>query len=144
MGGRPTQPADVGIELTLRLPRDPRSVAVVRRLARDALDSLDVPAGSADDIELALCEACTNAVLHASAGREYWVRMSVGPDWCEVDVADAGPGFEIDPLPKVSSDAEGGRGLGLIDSLMDEVQWAVPTASGTAVRMAKRLSPRRR
>lgn len=129
------------IELTLRLPRHPRTVAVVRRLVRDAFDCLDVPSGSADDIELALCEACTNAILHASAGPEYWVCLSIGAGSCVVEVGDGGSGFAFDVPSMVSSDAESGRGLALIDALMDEVHWAVPARSGTAVRMVKRLAP---
>jgi serine/threonine-protein kinase RsbW len=140
--GWSTHPAGVGIALTLRLPRDPQTVAVVRRLARDALDCLDVPAGPAEDIELALCEACTNAILHASSGSEYWVCVSVDPGRCVVEVGDAGSGFEFDVPSRVSTDAESGRGLALIDALVDEVHWAVETRSGTAVRMVKYLPPR--
>jgi serine/threonine-protein kinase RsbW len=126
--------------MNLRLPRDPRTVAVVRRLVRDALDCLEVAAAPAEDIELALCEACTNAVLHASAGPEYWVCLSVDPTRCVIEVGDAGSGVEFDVPARVSTDAESGRGLALIDTLVDEVQWTVQTRSGTAVRMVKRLS----
>lgn len=53
------------------LPREADTVAVMRRVATDALATLGVTAACVDDIRVALSEACTNVVQHASPGDDY-------------------------------------------------------------------------
>lgn len=77
--------------------------------------------------ELALSEACNNAIQYAGpegAGKQIQVDISCGPDQIELRVNDNTAGFEwpekID-LPDFTS--ESGRGLYLISSLMDRVNY---------------------
>src|SRR6516165_10872661 len=49
----------------VRLPAVPASVPAVRKMLRELLDRLDMSAERADEIVLAVNEACANAVVHA-------------------------------------------------------------------------------
>jgi serine/threonine-protein kinase RsbW len=54
----------VQVELALSLPREQRSVPVVRHLVRAAMRTLGVDADWINDVEVALSEACTNVLRH--------------------------------------------------------------------------------
>ncbi len=65
------------IKLTLALPRDEVSVPVIRRTLKASLEVLGIDAGVVSDIELALTEACTNVLKHATGGEEYEVSAGI-------------------------------------------------------------------
>jgi len=79
------------------------------------------------DCEIALVEACNNAVQYAAAtarGLPLGLEISCRKTEIELRVTDHTPGFD---WPKAAtlpdSDREHGRGLYLISSLMDEAQY---------------------
>lgn len=131
----------VKVELALCLPRDARSVATVREVATDALKDLAVSSESIDDIRLALSEACTNVILHSGVDDEYEVRLQVSGEVCEIRVIDAGRGLDFgkigfeDPDPLSSR----GRGLAIIHSLADTVEFRSEPEKGTMVHLVKRV-----
>ncbi len=99
--------------------------------------------GSEDDIELALTEALANAVVHgAKSDPSKLIECDVACDDQKgiiIVVRDPGSGF--DPT-KIENPCEGenlysnhGRGIFLINQLMDEVQFH---KNGTEIRMAKK------
>ena len=100
-------------------------------------------AGKEFEIELALTEALANAVVHGcehDPGKD--VQVCAGCDPARgilIVVRDPGLGFDPSQVPspvvgeKVYS--EGGRGIYLINRLMDEVQFE---RGGTEIRMLKR------
>lgn len=109
-----------------------------------------IPNEAVNPIRVAVSEAMTNAVIHAHAGdvsKKIVVTVEIYTDRVEIEVADEGKGLtdpvgiEFDPVG--SPDAEGGRGLGLIKHLMDEVGIDARPEGGTVVRMIKRLPKRR-
>ena len=108
---------------------------VVRKLAFSAQDVAD--------LELAVTEACANAVRHAYAdgvGGDVEVSLRPSADRLELVVSDAGAGMTLplpDPPPAPSPD--GGMGLPLIRAVVDDL--AIGNGSGgcgTIVRMTKR------
>jgi len=129
------------ISLTLRLPRDRLSVPVVRHLTHHALDEVGVLDGVADDVELALAEACANVLTHSGPGDVYDVSISIGPETCEIRVTDVGHGFDYASLSRemASGDAESGRGVALMHALMDQVRFTSEPEQGTIVHLVKRL-----
>jgi len=133
--------------MQLSLPRDASYVPVTRSVATSLLQTMNVPEEAAGDVQVVLSEACANVVRHA-AGVDYRVSLSVGPEGCEVEVLDAGPGaddldLDLDltrPVDlDVDADAETGRGLILIRALVDDFQFA-REREGTRLRLIKRWS----
>jgi serine/threonine-protein kinase RsbW len=114
-------------------------------MARRILSATLATAGVTDecrtDILLALAEACANAVAHATPADSYEVTVRIDDVECQIEVVDAGAGFDhaappADDLPAL---AESGRGLYIIRSLADDFDLRPNSPNGTLVRFAKRL-----
>lgn len=77
-------------------------------------------------IRLALDEAFSNAVLHgagADASKEIEVSATFGDDLATISVTDPGPGFSPQPDDDRIPTGAGGRGLFLLRSFCDRVEW---------------------
>ena len=125
--------------IALTLPRDVKTVGTVRRLCARALAELGVATDIVGDVELAVTEACNNAVAHT--GEHYEVQVTMDAERCRIVVVDSGPGFTGAP-PRDPLD-EGGRGLELMRALADRVHFELLEGQGTAVTLEKSLSPPR-
>jgi serine/threonine-protein kinase RsbW len=141
--GTPTL-GGVCLLLALTLPREARTVAHVRELARHALDLVGSPAAVTSDACLAVSEACANAVEHAGAGDHYDVVLDVNPDRFIAVVTDQGHGASHEVLHAAmpAPSARRGRGLPLIRALADEASITSAPGVGTVVRIVKRLTGR--
>ena len=96
---------------------------MLRNTASQFLSSLGVPRHDVQDVELVLTEACANVVRHAVDSSDYTVDVSVSSTGCTIVVRDEGPGFDAGALQTARSHAEGGRGLELIDALVDDLSF---------------------
>src|SRR3981081_2181288 len=116
--------------------------SVVRRVMNVVREMKCVP-GNADDIELALTEAFANAVVHgAKSDPSKLIECDVACDEQHgilIVVRDPAEGFDS---AKLTHPCEGenlysnhGRGIYLINQLMDEVQFH---NNGTEIRMLKK------
>ena len=129
------------VRVQLSLPRDASYVPLTRNVASCLLGDMGVPDEARGDIQIALSEACANVVRHAAGTFDYSVSLAVGPEGCEVEIEDLGPGFEpgrtdeTAPVPDV--EAESGRGLFLMRALMDDLQF-LRDRNTTRVRLIKR------
>ncbi len=123
------------------LPRDVRTLPVVRHIAICALGELGVAPVAIDDVALALTEACTNVVKHSGADDEYEVHLVVADDICEISVVDTGRGFDSSVLTRgmAPGSAEEGRGLALLSALVDRVRFESRPEAGTVVHLVKQL-----
>ena len=148
------------ITMVLHLPRDAVSVSVSRQVLDSCLETLGVTADTRADIALALSEACANVVQHAGPGEEYEVQVSARNRRCAIEVvntgsqngesapdadADASPpdghrpdGFALSDDP-VSTMAEHGRGLKIIDAVTDNLQLTGNKRQGTTLHFEKTL-----
>lgn len=136
--------------IEMRVPCEPRFLSVVRLTVAGAAARAGLGVGEIDDLKVATSEACTNALEHAyQAGAEsacplVVIRMHVKDGEMRVEVEDEGCGFEPKRLPKVDPEQrvreEGGLGIYLIHSLMDEVKIESAPGSGTKVTMVKRVA----
>jgi serine/threonine-protein kinase RsbW len=130
------------VELLLDVPAQARMVGEVRRRLKEFLAAHSVPVEVADDVQLAVSEACGNAVCHGvAAGRPG--RMRVRGVLCrgllQVEVADDGPGFMPPPIQDAPDPwSTSGRGLQLMTALMDQVCFEAHP-SGTTVRLFRTL-----
>lgn len=155
----------VEINMVLCLPREAVSVPVSRQVLDGCLATLGVTPDTRADIALALSEACANVIQHAGAGEQYEVQVSARDRQCVIEVVNTssrdgapaadggiaatfrngrrpgegpldGPALADDP---VLATAEHGRGLKIIDAVMDNLQLTSAGHRGTTVRFEKKL-----
>src|SRR5581483_12150295 len=131
------------INLVLHLPRDVASVPVSRQVLDGCLETLGVTPDTRADIALALSEACANVVQHAGRGEEYEVQVSAGNGKCVIEVVNTGSGasdarvaLNREPVPPT---AEHGRGLKIINAVVDNLQLTGNERQGTTVHFEKKL-----
>jgi serine/threonine-protein kinase RsbW len=130
------------LSLALTLPRDEQTVPVARHIVRNAMEQVGVDPACTYDVELALSEACTNVLLHSGPGDQYVVRLDLEDRVGRLRVIDVGHGFDSatirsdDPL----LEAERGRGLGLMQALVDRVDFVSRPEAGTIVTLEKVLT----
>ncbi|WP_030245228.1 ATP-binding protein [Streptomyces sp. NRRL S-350] len=89
---------------TLHLKRDPASVPLARRILLGAMATAGVDPQIADDLGVALSEACANAVEHGATGRPddgFQVTASISGDRLRIEVTDSGPGLAAPAAPPV-------------------------------------------
>jgi serine/threonine-protein kinase RsbW len=135
------------IQIALTLPRETVSVPLTRHTVSAALYTAGVEPECVDEVEVALSEACTNAVQHAIDGVSYEVMVNISDEQVTIDVQDTGAGFgqramtpEMGPVPEVPTHvAEDGRGLGLMTTLSDLAVFDSVTGEGGSVHLMKRL-----
>lgn len=130
----------IDVNLTLTLPRDELSIPVVRHLTKAMLDGVGVQRECVEDIELALTEACTNVLDHSKADDAYEVSVSFDTECCAIGVTDAaGTGFDASAVPVAAQDAESGRGIHLMQALVDRVSFQPRGELGSVVQLEKKL-----
>ncbi|MBZ5722626.1 MAG: ATP-binding protein [Acidobacteriia bacterium] len=131
------------LQLRVTLAADKSAVDPVVQGVMQIVRKMQCAAGKEDDIELALTEALANAVVHgAKADPSKIIECDVACDETRgmlIVVRDPGLGFDPSTLP---SPVQGqnlfsnhGRGIYLINQLMDEVNFA---RNGTEIQMIKR------
>ena len=133
-------PRHLQLRLRMKLPNDARSVPLARGIVRCALGSLDVTDDCTDDLVLAVSEACTNVLDHVVAD-DYEVLAGIEGSQCVLEVTDKGAPV---PLPHRGGgfpdlQAETGRGIAIIEALVDSVEFARRADAGLVVRMRKEL-----
>jgi serine/threonine-protein kinase RsbW len=133
----------VDIAFTVHLPVDTGSVPFVRGLCRQALEHLHVETTVVDEIALALTEACANVVQHAGDHAEYEVAVAIDDRLCRINVVDSGNG--LDPAELAARDEHSpldeGRGLLLMQALVDRLDFRHESDGRHRVTLEKRLSP---
>ena len=131
------------IAFTVHLPVDTGSVPFIRGLCRQALVHLHVEDSVIDEIALALTEACANVVQHAGDHALYEVAVSIDDRQCRISVVDDGEGFDPATLPEGDerTPLEDGRGLMLMQALVDRLDFRHESDGRHRVTLEKRLSP---
>jgi serine/threonine-protein kinase RsbW len=136
------------VNVSLSLPRDAMSVTVVRHLCDYALGELGVVEQCRSDIAIALTEACTNVVDHSSAAHPYEVQIRLTQERCSIGVRDPSARHTDldltaleDPARRgqAPADAETGRGIDLMQALVDRVAFSVEPEDGMVVHLFKDL-----
>ena len=108
------------LQVELKIPRKPEFLKLARATAWALAAQLDFLVVQADDVKLAVGEACTNAVEHVPEDQSeaILVRFEVDPQRLTVEVVDHGPGFDI-TQPGTGEENDRGLGLVVIRSVMD-------------------------
>jgi serine/threonine-protein kinase RsbW len=117
--------------LNLSLPASSESIATITSAISEIMERLEIPEQKRFEIDLAVQEALTNAVVHGCDGdpsKTITCKLNGDPKGrLVISVTDPGPGFRPESIPDPKR-AEGlygdhGRGVYLIRQLMDEVQF---------------------
>ena len=140
--------------IEMKIPAKPDYIGVIRLTLSGIANRMGYTYEEIEDIKIAISEACTNAVQHAYSkdeGGDVIIGFGIYEDKLEMMVVDSGKSFnfnqtknELGPYTKSSTVdqlTEGGLGLYLIETLMDEVR--VLNDSGVTVFMVKYLSGER-
>jgi len=131
------------LKLKVTLAAEKDAVDPVVQGVMDIVRQMNCAAGKEDDIELALTEALANAVVHgAKADPSKIIECDVACDEARgmlIVVRDPGSGFDPQAIPSpVCGEniySNHGRGIYLINQLMDEVKFL---NNGTEIHMVKR------
>ncbi|WP_409273165.1 anti-sigma B factor RsbW [Neobacillus sp. SCS-31] len=136
--------------IEMKIPAKPEYVGVIRLTLSGIASRMGFSYDDLEDLKIATSEACTNAVQHAYKNKgqgEVIVGFGLYPDRLEVMVADNGQSFDFESARQglgryedndsVEFLREGGLGLYLIETLMDEVR--IHHKEGVTVFMTKYL-----
>jgi serine/threonine-protein kinase RsbW len=136
-------PEKLSLRVRVTLAADRKAVDPVVEQVMQAVREMKCANGKEDAIELALQEALANAVVHgAKEDPSKVVECVVACDEQRgilIIVRDPGEGFDAKAIPTCTIGenlySNHGRGIFLINQLMDEVQFH---KNGTEIRMVKR------
>jgi serine/threonine-protein kinase RsbW len=99
------------------------------------------------DIAISVTEAVTNAVVHGNKNdleKNVTICLEANPGCVEVTVEDEGNGFNPEavgcPIEKRNILKPVGRGIFILKSLMDKVEFIIQPRKGTTVKMTKFIS----
>jgi len=113
--------------------------------ARERIRTLAIEAGfvglDLGDIEIAIGEAVTNAILYGSPDATSQIRIACrfAGNSLHIEIRDQGQGFDPARVPEdVGTDALGGRGIRLMRALMDQVDLHYD-GNGMVARLSKTL-----
>jgi len=112
----------------IELPSESAALRAVRGALLDFAFNAALPlaARELDEVAIALQEACTNAIRHAHGcdpTKRFRVELRSGDESLEILVKDGGAPFDLDAVaaPKPEELREGGYGIAIMRSWMDEV-----------------------
>ena len=128
------------------MPSHIEAVADAAAAVTDFIRICGVSEELAFGIEMALREAVTNAMVHGNhedESKSVEVIFNCHDNELELEVRDQGEGFDPSKVPDPTN-AENllktsGRGIFLMRTFMDEVEWLNRPEGGTAVRMTRRF-----
>lgn len=126
--------------IELRLPSRAEWVGVARLAIAGIASRLNFSYEEIEDLKLAVAEACNNLIQHAQEDDEIRIGAQIHPDRLVITVQDVGEGIAHGVAQrKLGEPKEGGLGVFLIRTLMDEVTYEVDPRTGTRLAMTKRL-----
>ncbi len=130
----------------LVLPSHIEAVADAAAAVTDFVHSCGVGEQAAFGVHMAVREAVTNAIVHGNQEDEakaVEVTFNCLEHALEIEVKDQGKGFDPTDVPDPTDPGNvlktSGRGIFLMRSFMDEVQWLMRPEGGTTVRMVKQF-----
>lgn len=124
--------------ISLRVPSRAEYILLARLVVSQVGEFAGFEQQEVYDLKLAITEAATNVIRHAEV--DYFeIEYRTLPGTVEITVTDAGEGFETEAFPG-DAGPQGGFGLTVIESLVDEVALESTTGGGTRLRMTRRVS----
>lgn len=152
--------ADGSSTVTLRFAAQPEHLVLARLVLTGIAVAEGLETQVVSDLKLAVTEACTNAIEHAYAngagatangdgggtgGADVMVCYRIVPGAVTIEVSDRGAGFDPEavraarPADGDQPQREGGMGLSIIESLVDELEISAD-GTGSRITFTKRTT----
>jgi serine/threonine-protein kinase RsbW len=135
-------------EIDIKVPNETRYLALIGQIGENIASTIKRYKGDRSElayqINLVLTEAMSNAIIHApddtENSRQIHINISIINNNLHIKVYDQGKGFDLDnlPPPDFKGLKEGGRGIFIIQSIMDSVTCR-KEGSGHVIEMIKYL-----
>ncbi len=140
--------AEQNWDIVARLHAEPRLLAAVRGLVRGFAENAGFPEERADEVVLAVDEACSNSIRHAYAGQPGAVlelALRCTSEYIEFELKDEGfPApkecleCKESPPPDATTVQPGGLGISLMRRVFDEVRFDSGAERGNHIIMRLR------
>jgi anti-sigma regulatory factor (Ser/Thr protein kinase) len=133
----------------LRFRASPATLERVRSSIMELSNRLHLTSQLADDLVLAVYEACANVLEHAYGGREggqIYLSITLDGDVVEVIIMDRGTSFDMASFKPLESKQlqdegrDGGMGYTLIKTVMDTVEYSSQGGGINMMRMTKKIT----
>ncbi len=131
----------------ITIPSSLDQIASVDEFVEGWLRRRGVPEDMIVDLAIAITELVNNAIKHGNKkdrNKMVTVRLLIRNGKAQATIADEGEGFDPDTVPSPIAEEnllkEIGRGIFIVRSLMDEVEYSFPEGGGTAVTVTKRVA----
>jgi serine/threonine-protein kinase RsbW len=142
------EPKPMPETIVLRIPSRLELLGLVDRLADSLCERLAFDEDARSQITMSVIEAGTNAIQHGhhrEASKSVDIEFRVLPDALEIVVHDSGSGFDLKSVNGNVTSPEHllesrGRGIYIMRSCMDQVDFAF-SGSGTTCRLVKKRPP---
>lgn len=129
------------IEFRATISSNPRNISKVETFLKKINKSIHLDEIQFHKLMVSLTEAVNNAIIHGNKSdpkKKVLLKCEHLPGWLLLIVEDQGRGFKVDavanPLKKKNLLKESGRGIFLMRTLMDKVEFQ-QTAEGLEVRL---------
>jgi serine/threonine-protein kinase RsbW len=129
---------------TITVPSSLDQIATVDDFVEEWLRRRDVPEDMIADLAIAITELVNNAIKHGNkkaSDKTVTVQLHYADARACATVIDQGEGFDPDSLPNPIAEEnllkEIGRGIFIVKSLMDQVDFVFPDKGGTEVTITK-------
>ena len=136
-------------EVKLVVPSRIESLALINAVAEEVAEAMSFDEEARNAITISVVEAGTNAIQHGNrevASKPTEVTFIQENGRLVILIRDEGTGFDpdgvSDPLAVENMFAESGRGVYILRSFMDEVDFSFRSGSGTECRLVKYLPNR--
>ncbi|KJF26391.1 ATP-binding protein [Clostridium aceticum] len=126
--------------IKLSVPNKPEYVGIIRLTTSGIANRMGFDIEEIEDIKVAISEACTNAITHGICQEENFnVDFYTDEEKLVISVYDNGKGCLSDniKIPNMEELKEGGLGIFIIKSLMDDVEISSNSGKGTLIKMTK-------
>ena len=129
--------------IEVSIPHRAEYVSLIRLTVASVANSMGFDIEDIEDIKVALSEACSNAIMHGgcNVNDNFLVQFLLEKAKLTISVSDFGKGYDEARIkePKIDELNEGGLGIFIIKSLMDDVHIDTGSNQGTSIRMIKNL-----
>lgn len=133
---------------TLQVPSSTENLALIREFVTTVGAQAGLSEQDIAKLELAVDEACANVIEHAyghDASKEVTISANFDGETITFEIIDTGKGFDPSQIKQeeletlIAKRKDGGLGMRLIKTLMDEVQYEIVPGLKNELRMTKRI-----